>query len=389
MPVKSIAAALAVGLAASSSTSAAVSVVNSPGSATPVASNLVAMPAHSAGGNNLTASPSSPANLGAFNIVIAPGTGLAGNAPALAAFNRAAQQWANFISDPITVTIDADLTSSGFPSSNIIGSTSAVALAGGYNLVRDALVADGADEADDGIVASMPTAAQFTGFLPAGRTFSGNIVINKANAKALGFTGLDAPPAMGGFGASDGEITFNSAFAFDFDNSDGVGPGLTDFETVAAHEIGHLLGFVSSVDDIDQTTAAQYPAVDVAVLDLFRFRDNTASDPGTAADFTTFARDLVPGQNDTFDDTANEWRMSTGVSLGDGRQASHWKDDSLTGSLIGIMDPTLSSGVIETVLSSDLRAMDLIGYEIAVPEPSSFALLAGGGLLVLRRRRRA
>ena len=32
-------------------------------------------------------------NLGGFNIVIVPGPGLAGNAAALAAFNRAADQW--------------------------------------------------------------------------------------------------------------------------------------------------------------------------------------------------------------------------------------------------------------------------------------------------------
>ena len=59
--------------------------------------------------------------LGSFNIVINAGAGLAGNAAALAAFNRAADQWEAWISDPITVTIVADLQNLGNPS--IIGST--------------------------------------------------------------------------------------------------------------------------------------------------------------------------------------------------------------------------------------------------------------------------
>src|SRR4051812_1087010 len=58
----------------------------------------------------LQAVPSLPSNLGTFNIVIVPGAGLASNAPALAAFNRAALAWSSRISDPITVTINADLT---------------------------------------------------------------------------------------------------------------------------------------------------------------------------------------------------------------------------------------------------------------------------------------
>ena len=51
----------------------------------------------------------------------------------------------------------------------------------------------------------------------------------KANLKALGFQGLDAA-----FGVSDATMQFNSNFTFDYDNSDGVGAGLVDFETVGS-----------------------------------------------------------------------------------------------------------------------------------------------------------
>jgi len=46
-------------------------------------------------------------------------------------------------------------------------------------------------------------------------------------------------------------MTFNSEFNFDYDSSDGITAGYYDFETVALHEIGHVLGFVSVVDAID------------------------------------------------------------------------------------------------------------------------------------------
>ena len=93
--------------------------------------------------------------------------------------------------------------------------------------------------------------------------------------------------------------------------------------------------------------------------------------PSTTADFTTFGRSLVPGVEAVFDDTSDEWRMSTGRLLGDGRQASHWKDDALTGVFIGIMDPTLRSATVQTVSVPDERAIELIGWDVTVASPST------------------
>ena len=170
-----------------------------------------------------------PVNLGAFDIVIAPGVTLAGNVAALAAFNRAAQAWEARISDPITITITADLAALG---AGIIGSTSSVTLQASYTTIRNSMVADSSDEADDAIVGSLPTAGQFLATIPSVPVSSldGNVLVTKANAKALGFLGLDVS-----FGISDASITFSTNFSFDFDNSNGVGLGLMDFETVAAH----------------------------------------------------------------------------------------------------------------------------------------------------------
>ena len=342
--------------------------------------------AANAGGGAIVPAGNAVNNLGTFDIVINPGPTLAGNAAALAAFNRAALKWEALFSDPITITIDADLANLGNP--NIIGSTSSVTLMASYTTIRNALVADSALDADDSINASLPTSGQFAAQVPAGFSLTGNVVGTKANLKAMGFGGLD-----GTFGATDATITFNSIFNFSYTGLP-VG-GLVDFETVAVHEIGHALGFISVVDVVDNVAPQ---AVSPEVLDLFRFRDGTANDPATAADFTTFARDLSPNTNAitdyvlaTLGGEPLENRMSTGVTTGDGRQASHWKDDALTGTLIGVMDPSLAAGVVELISASDARAFDLIGYDrVAVPEPGSIALILGGLLILgFRRGRRS
>jgi hypothetical protein len=68
-----------------------------------------------------------------------------------------------------------------------------------------------------------------------------------------------------------------------------------------------------------------------------------------------------------------ELSLSTGgpnpqPGVGDGRQSSHWKDDALfsTRPYIGVMDPTLSSGIRRTISENDIIAIDLFGYSIGV-----------------------
>ena len=249
--------------------------------------------------------------------------------------------------------------------------------------MRDAMVADSFGEADDWIVASLPTAAGFTANIPSTSpplTLGDGIVGTKANMKALGFTGLDAE-----FGVSDGTIEFNSDFLFDFDNSDGV-EGV-DFETVAAHEIGHTLGFISTVDAVDGFLAGGTKGpgeVSPTTLDLFRFAADFS--PSNAAEFSTFTRELSPGVDAIFYDAENEFAMSTGALFGDGRQASHFKD---VDPRIGIMGPTLGSGVSFSVAEPDFRALDVIGYDIvtAVPIPPAILFLGSGIAALLFRRR--
>ncbi len=316
--------------------------------------------------------------LWALTIDLVPDANLSGNQAALNAFRRAAAQWERWLSDPITVTINVGMQNLG--SSTIIGQAGSTTLQSSYDNLAYAVYADSLDEPDDGIVAYLPNASAVSFNLPTGYTFTGNLTATKANLKALGYTGLDQM-----FGVADGTITFNTQFGFDYDNSDGVS-GM-DFESVASHEIGHILGFTSVVDTIDYyVNQGMSGAVNVNVLDLFRFNANNA--PITATDFTIKPRELRPGQAAVFSDVINQYAMSTGAYTGDGRQASHWKDDLQLGYYVGIMDPTMNYNQITNITAADIRAMDLIGYEF-VPEASSYLLLLLGILTLRFLRKRS
>ena len=330
------------------------------------------------GGSSLTAAGVGQQNLGTFDIQIVPGAALAANAPALAAFNQAAAFWESFIADPITVQVDANIAPLG---AGILGSTGSELLSASYNTIRNAMVLDSATELDDAIVASLPVAANYTVTLPAGFGLDGNVFASKANLEALGFTGLD--PISGT--VFDMHMTFSSNFAFDYDRSNGITAGQFDFVGVAIHEIGHGLGFISGVDDVDFVLPGTTNQIEPTPLDMFRFRDAVAQDPATALDFSNvtlgFPRNMAPQHIAMTDQIIGgfggdiEVLMSRGVDFGDGQQASHFKDNLG----IGVMDPTAAPGELLSISANDLRAFDLIGYEINVAAiPEAGAWLFGG-----------
>lgn len=304
----------------------------------------------------------------------------------------AARIWESIVEDPIRVTIDVEFGDLG---SGTLGVTSNEIAFLDFDNVVDELAADASGRAHEQYVTQLPSYEQFeeSVILPDDPqdpfTISRTMAISMANAKALGFSTDAIPQRASAYDPQetvDATITMNDDFeTWDPDRSDGLLPGLFDFVGVMIHEIGHALGFVSAVDDIDgalgEPAGTTDRVLELNTLDLFRFS------PGVAQDnFRDAPRNLDPGQSHVFYDgglfdpitprgrgpidipniARGDVPLSTGRENGDGGQASHWKDNVLLEGLeLGIMDPSISGPGREEGLSmNDRQAFDVIGWDI-------------------------
>ena len=315
-----------------------------------------------------------------------------GNADADAGFQTAASFWQGVFNDPVTVNIT---TGFGSLQAGYIGWSIPTFLSTTFSAVKPALASDSTSADDATIVAGLPAGTSYSRYInwttdspngvnsPVPYVQSGVTAmgLTTANAKAIGLVPGNAP-------GQDGQITFSNLFNFDFDPTDGIGAGLYDFVGLAVHEIGHAMGFMSGVDTLDSVygTTAYFDEF-TSLLDFTRC--SAASKAASAnMDWTAgnSAKDFaIDGSCTAL--VSNAW--STGESLGDGHQASHWKDDLG----IGIMDPTgVPTGNLNVVTARDIQAFDVIGWTRAnvsgVPEPTSLLLLLTAllGMSAVRRR---
>lgn len=325
-------------------------------------------------------------------IQINAGSALSLNSAALAAFNRAADQWEQYLADPVTIRIDANLASLG---TGILGQAGSAQFGASFNLIRNAMVADNASGPFSALTDQLPTASTVQVTLPGsgGWSLQSSMYATAANLEAMGF---DLSGVLGS--SAHANITFSSDFAFDYDRSDGIGAGLFDFEGVALHEIGHALGFISEMDYVDSVEANG--GTKVAILtpwDLFRFRED-ASNPSSLAQFNSMPRNLDPSLatvNDTilsYLGSNPETPTSTGTETGDGSQASHWRSQALLGYYPGAMLPSLAPGQQLDINLNDLVVLDNIGWDVnyaALPEPGTWTAIgaAAAGVLWQWRRR--
>lgn len=328
-----------------------------------------------------------------FTIVLNPTPGM--DLLAQDGFRHAADYWESQFTDPVTVNLTIGFSPLG---NGILGQAGSTRINPTIASTMSALASDVTSASDLTATSHLPglSSGYFLSFLTQKNTegrsktvsldtdtlINGSNWVNNAyldittaNAKALGWVPDDAA-------AEDASITFSSAFSWDFDQSDGVGAGLQDFVGVAIHEIGHALGFVSGVDTVDYCISNGIdldPYAVYSVLDLYRY---------SAAGILN----LAAGTNSYFSldgGVTSLGLFSTGVANGDGRQASHWKDNLG----LGIMDPTANpAGQVNSPSELDLLVFDVIGWDRVspVPEPgSALGLLGllGGGLLVRRRDR--
>jgi hypothetical protein len=345
----------------------------------------------------IAASPAAPAQL-IFNI-----SNQGGASPQMmTAFQQAGALWSARISDPITINVRVNAFAQP---PGTIATTSSFFDSYSYSSVRSALVARRTSADDFSSTAALQSGPAFSMLInrtannpagvvsaspyfdtglggpgQAGPENNSTVRMTSANAKALGLTAGNDP-------GLNGTIHFSTIQSFDFDRSNGINPGQVDFVGVAAHEIGHLLGFMSGVDPLDGNGAApglndnQLPFA--TPLDLFRFSSRSIG-AGGGVGVPDWTADTHTKYFSVDGGTTALSPFATGTNFGDGIQASHWKN-SLG---LGLMDPSASLGEMLAFSDMDLRAFDVIGYSMTpVPEPASCVTMGLASLTAFTVRR--
>jgi hypothetical protein len=222
--------------------------------------------------------------------------------------------------DDVTVSINMSFAS--LPAGVLGQSISYYAGAPSWDITRSSLIAD--MDSDDSIETWLPSGST----IPVRYTYTNSTVTNEDRVYVL-----VAPynAAIGSFPSTAASITYSTNFTWDYEPWNGINGYC--FQSVVAHEIGHVLGFVSNADGYGN---------DIDLLDIYRFQlsDGTGNyNPDTWYDFQNTARmvDISTGTDDVNSDMiAVEYRMSDG----DPWQASHFSQ----GNVAAIMQPAMSSG---------------------------------------------
>ena len=319
-----------------------------------------------------------------LSIVLRATPALDQNPAAKAAFQRAAQQWQLLIRTQITVVVDVDFGPTWFGQefpAGAVGLTNPQMLSGDslYLKVRERLLDNASTQDELSLYYATPQPLVPTD-IGDQNTVLGPSALFRALKLIDSVANPDTDPPIWG---PPPAIGLNSNVEYDFDGSDGIDPGKSDFESIAAHELGHVLGFESAVGQLEVNPDC---VPGFTVWDLFRVR------PGVSmSSFDSAQRILHSGGGQVFFNGTDAWALSTGRPDDpneDEQQPSHWLDDSVSGQRLGVMDPSITPGRRQAITLKDLQALDIMGYALntignSAPSVSRFSADLNGDVLSL------
>jgi hypothetical protein len=273
------------------------------------------------------------------------------------------------ISNPVTVTIDFGAITNG------LGQSLTGQYLPTYSQYLNALKTVQTLSANDNIaIASLPAGPN--------NPVNGNTGVT-ATAPLLRALGFNTPAAIPGISVTnffDSDIQFNLALVNA--TRPGSNPNNYDLQATAEHEINEVLGIGGSGSVISTNSGALTNAV--GVLDLFRY-----SAPGVRS-FTTSSNAVS-----FFSINGGTNKLVSFNQYGRGSDYSDWGDGVSPADGTGNNPQQVqdafgtpgTNGVDEGV--NELTALDVVGWNVVVPEPSTVVLVVFGllGAWSIRRRK--
>lgn len=309
-------------------------------------------------GSGIGSGINTPVQALSFNFSADPQT----DARAIAGFQQAGALWSSALTDNVTVNLTIGFTDLSKSDPGTIGLTSSNQVTvPNYNSIYQALKTDRTSTDDNAAVASLPNTATISRLINYTSDNGGSatpylnadsaVTLTTANAKALGFGDASLMLAPG---QVDGSITFASNYNWDFSHSSQMAANSYDFVGVAAHEIGHALGFISGVDNLYSNRGTQSAdKLSVTPLDLFRYSEQSKAQK---------AIDATLGSPDKYFSLDGGVTKIASFETGLNYEASHWLNGQ---NKADILNPTIINGQLQTISANDLRAMDAIGWNLA------------------------
>jgi hypothetical protein len=321
-----------------------------------------------------------------FDFSYAPGT----TAEQILGFEMAGEFWSHYLKDNVTINLYVEM-SDNLPANVIGGALPTIQDNIRYQDYRNKLKQDMTSSVDSLINSNQQDETdKFTTYFSSQYAEKGYKVDNneyidmtRANAKALGLvdsrsTRLDGYIMMRNLdGVNDGNLN-NIRWNYNYQESV-VGQNKLDFLSVAIHEIGHTLGFISGLDQakwlagklaVNQGNEDDYYSSlvgnikNATPLDMLRFSQDSYQMSGSNENWIDMSIGGNPYLSFTGSGGSPVAYFATGSATnlgGDGSQASHWKRQT---NALGIMDPVIHTGQKREITNLDRQLFDAIGWNV-------------------------